>query len=173
MKKDPVSPESIARLSAKFKELDPSALDLMVRLLLTAADTERLMEKHFGEYGLTQGRFSALMMLFHAPGHRAKPIDIADHLGVTRGNMTGILDNLERDGLILRSEDDDDRRINYVSLTTKGKKHLDKMLPTHLKRTAQLVVGLNENDRHKMVKLLDTIRAEVKKLMTSVTSEVD
>lgn len=160
IKKEPLTPEVLKKYEEKFG-VDALAIDLMVRFLITSSDAEKLFEKHLMTVNLTQGRFAAMMMLNNAPHRRAKPIDMADYLGVTRGNMTGILDNLERDGLIGRMDDDEDRRINYVFLTEKGIKLLAQFLPKHFDRVGWLLKVLDKKEKVLFKELLDKIRERI------------
>jgi DNA-binding MarR family transcriptional regulator len=152
------SKDSIQAFADRFPEADPKAIDLTLRLLICSAELEEMMNLHFSEYDLSQTRFSAMMMLFRSPDRTAKPIDMADHLGVTRGNMTGVLDNLERDGMVTRQNDDQDRRVNSVRLTDKGYKHLMKMLPTHFTRIRKLVQPLTKSERETFINCLEKLR---------------
>lgn len=160
----PPSKENLQSLKEKFPEADPNAIDLTVRFFICATKLEELMTLHFHEHDLSQARFSALMVLYKSPNRKAKPIEMAQNLGVTRGNMTGVLDNLERDGLITRESDTKDRRINYVKLTDKGLKNLNKMLPTHFDRIRKLVQPLSKQERETFLTCLEKLQASMKQL---------
>ncbi len=160
----PPTKESLQCLCTKFPELDFKAVDLTVRLMICAGELEELMTAHFQEHELSQSRFSAMMMLYKSPHRRAKPIEMADYLGVTRGNMTGVLDNLERDGMIAREDDPDDRRINYVRLTEKGLRHLNKMLPDHFTRIKKFAQPLTKAERETFIECLNKLRDSMAEL---------
>lgn len=157
----PLDKEALQKLSEACPNADPKAVDLTVRLMICANELEEVMTHHFQEYDLTQGRFSTMMYLYKHPARKAKPIEIADYLGVTRGNMTGLLDNLERDGMVCREDDPDDRRINYVCLTDQGQKHLKKMLPVHFQRIRKLVEPLSKQERETFLSCLEKLRASL------------
>ncbi len=158
------SKESLKALEDRCPEADLKAIDLTLRLLICSAELEEMMNLHFSEYDLSQTRFSAMMMLFRSPSRMAKPTEIADYMGVTRGNMTGVLDNLERDGMITRESDAQDRRVHSVRLTDKGHKHLMKMLPTHFSRIQKLVQPLSKDEREVFITCIDKIRAALEVL---------
>jgi DNA-binding MarR family transcriptional regulator len=75
--------------------------------------------------------------------------------------MTGLIDTLERDNLVKRAPDDEDRRMMTVSLTQKGTALLNRMVPGHFKRLAQLMSCLTEAERKTMVRLLSKIVSQV------------
>ena len=85
------------------------------------------------------------------------PAELAEHAGVTRATMTGLIDTLERDGLVTRTPDPTDRRMMSVSLTPHGVNRLQEILPAHFKRMSALVSVLSESERRTMVTLLGKI----------------
>jgi len=52
--------------------------------------------------GISQGRFTVLMLLLRRSDVPINPADIAERAGVTRATMTGLIDVLERDGFVKR-----------------------------------------------------------------------
>src|SRR5271165_5761107 len=82
--------------------------------------------------GLTASQFSTLKVLrLHGP---LALREIAKYILKSGGNMTIVVDNLERDGLVTRDRDTEDRRMVYVSLTPKGVELFDRIYPEHLER---------------------------------------
>jgi DNA-binding MarR family transcriptional regulator len=70
------------------------------------------------------------------------PSELAANLDVTRGNMTGLIDGLEREGWIRRENHPDDRRGLLIILTEEGLARLEKMLPVHYHRMGLLLSKL-------------------------------
>jgi len=64
---------------------------------------------------------------------------------------------LERDGLVHRAPDLDDRRMLSVTLTKKGDEFIKALLPVHFRRITELMSPLNENERKTLVRLLNKI----------------
>lgn len=88
------------------------------RLFELAVMTSELMERGMAERGLTRARASVLWAL-HQRGP-ATQRELADLIGVTPRNITGLLDGLEADGFAERGRHPTDRRATLVSLTAKG-----------------------------------------------------
>ncbi len=166
------SKEALQAFADRFEEADPKAIDLTLRLLICSAELEEMMNMHFTHYELSQTRFSAMMMLFRSPDRTAKPIDMAHHMGMTRGNMTGVLDNLERDGMVNRQSDDHDRRVHSVHLTDKGYKHLLKMLPEHFSNIRKLIQPLTKTERETFVHCIDKIRKGMKEFRSDPEEDI-
>lgn len=149
-----------------FPDLDPSAVESYLHLLLTGDDVFAITEKNLSEHGISHGRFGVLMLLWRGGQPRAMsgmaecaagprtPAELADAAGVTRATMTGLIDTLERDGLVKREPDPDDRRMMSVVLTAKAERFLKQFLPGHFKVIAQLLAPLSESERKTLVRLL-------------------
>jgi len=71
--------------------------------------------------------------------------------------MTGLLDGLEKKGLVKRLAHQKDRRKISIQLTVVGKDALDKMLPDYYSRIARLMKDLTESERQNLKSLLKKI----------------
>jgi len=152
--------EALQQMAQTFPDLDPSACDAYLHLLRTADEIYRVREANQAAHGLSQGRFTVLMLLYDKAANRPKPgtpADLAECAGVTRATMTGLIDTLERDGLVKREPDPDDRRMMSVHLTDRGLTILQKVLPGHFQWMAALMAPLDEAERKTLVGLLSKI----------------
>ena len=91
------------------------------------------------------------------PSGPRTPAELADAAGVTRATMTGLVDTLERDGLVRRVPDKEDHRMMSVVLTPKARQFLAGMLPGHFQLMAALTSTLSESERQTLVALLNKI----------------
>jgi DNA-binding MarR family transcriptional regulator len=89
------------------------------RLFELAEVLGAMMQRGVTERGLTTARAGLLWALFH--GGPMTQRALAGQLGVTPRNVTGLLDALQADGLVLRAAHPTDRRAILVSLTEKGR----------------------------------------------------
>lgn len=72
--------------------------------------------------------------------------ELADILGVTPANVTGIVDRLERDGLVTRSRGNEDRRVVYVRLTEAGHRKAEEILGFGARVLGDLFDGWTADD---------------------------
>lgn len=107
-------------------------------------------------HGLTEGRFIVLFLLEAAPQGLA-PKDIAEKAGITRATVTGLLDGLERDGLIARIADHHDRRALQIHLTDKGKHTAKTVFEQHSRWIAQIFGNLSLQERIQLTALLEKV----------------
>src|SRR5260370_2784001 len=77
------------------------------------------------KHGLSEGRLRVLWALKAAPERQLPLGELADQLEVTPRNVTGLIDHLERDGLVERIDDPADRRLTYARLTMAGAERRD------------------------------------------------
>jgi len=162
MLKDLPRYECLLEAAREFPDLDPSATEVFLNLLRTGDEAFRVVEAHLARHDITQGGFSVLMALWgrcRADGtdNKLSPAALAEHTGVTRATMTGLVDTLERDGLVRRAPDRVDRRMMTVELTARGEKLLLKILPDHFRQMAWLLGPLSETERKTLVRLLTKI----------------
>lgn len=155
--------KAIQALARRYRELEPSAVEANLLLLRVASDILNSYEAHLADRGLTQGKFCVLMHLNVEPG-AVQPSEIARRIGVTRATVTGLLDGMEKAGLVKRERATDDRRGVAVRLTPKAKALLDSMLPGHYRRVATLMGRLSEKERRALNDLLGKIASEVPKI---------
>jgi DNA-binding MarR family transcriptional regulator len=152
--------ECLLAAAKQFPELDPSECEAFLHLLRAADDLHRAREASFASANLSCGRFTVLMLLLDKEQnrpHQRTPAELAETVGCTRATITGLVDTLERDGLVRREPDPNDRRMMAVHLTHKGQDLLHSVLPGHFKRMAALMSPLSESDRKVLVRLLAKI----------------
>lgn len=135
-----------------------NGLRTCMELLSTARAIDRDCAIRLGSHGLSEGRFVLLFLLRDRTDGLA-PHVLADRAGVTRGTITGLLDGLERDGLVRRTADPEDRRRVRVMLTTSGEAVTARAFQEHAGWIAGLIAGLSAEEQADLVRLLGKLRA--------------
>jgi DNA-binding MarR family transcriptional regulator len=83
--------------------------------------------------------------------------ELAERLLVTKGNVCGVLDRLERLGWVERRPDPDDRRANRLYLTAAGRRKVDAVLPAHDALVLDATRALSDVDVRSLRGLLDRL----------------
>jgi DNA-binding MarR family transcriptional regulator len=162
MLKDLPRYECLLEAAREYPDLDPSATEVFLHLLRAGDEAFRVVEAHLAQHDITQGRFGVLMALWgncqRAGGDTPlTPAELADRTGVTRATMTGLVDTLERAGLVTRTPHPQDRRMMCVGLTKRADKLLEQIMPDHFRRMAWLMEPLSEPERKTFVRLLTKV----------------
>lgn len=137
-------------------EADPRAVLVAVRLLATGARLGQATEAHFARFGLSTGRYRMLADLEDSAGEKS-PSQLAASLGVTRATVTGLIDSLEQEGLVLRRPSAEDGRAVVVVLTARGAQKMRDIAPEHFGRLQAMVSGLSPQERTTFLELLGRI----------------
>jgi len=155
--KDLPTDRTLGEVAKRYPNLDPSALKTCVVLLRTGSDLLTAFETILGKHGLSQGRFLTLIVMNRTPKKAINPSTLAEKVGVKRATMTGLLDGLERKGLIERVAHPEDRRKLGIRLTKKGRQLLDEMLPGYYDYIGKLMARLSEKERQELERLLGKV----------------
>jgi DNA-binding MarR family transcriptional regulator len=135
----------------------------------------RLLENHnliLGELrqrladDCTMARFDLLANLQRADGQTL--VALSRRMLVTAGNLTGLVDRAERDGMVERKPDPRDRRVSRVFLTTKGRQLVTTLLPAHAAHVGDLLSGLQPTERKELRRLLGKLRDSLVDLRETV-----
>lgn len=109
-------------------------------------------EKIIRANNLTDSQFSILDVLYTKGEMRIS--HLLNKILATSGNMTVILKNMERDELIYRKRDEEDKRAFIVGLTDKGRDTFEKILPSHKEELEKLYSIFNEEEKKVFIHLL-------------------
>ncbi|TVQ61343.1 MAG: MarR family transcriptional regulator [Phycisphaerales bacterium] len=150
--------ESIEAHAAQCPELRPRAAQAWLELLRTGSDLLAVYDDMVRGYGLSQGRFTVLMLLSCDGEDGALPSALAERAGLSRAAMTGIIDALQSDGWIASEPNPEDRRSTRVWMTPEGVTRLDELLPGHFCRVAEVMSGLSASEQASLAELLGKLR---------------
>lgn len=140
------------------------AIRTIIELTQTYDLLEDIMGRHFARFGLSQPKFNALMQLRQAGGRGLALSELGERMLVSRANITGLIDRMEKDNLVVRETDPRDRRVFRARLTPKAQNLLDSILPIHTAFTRQTISGLNAGEKEQLIKLLQKLRKSMENM---------
>lgn len=108
------------------------ALDAYIKLARAAETVNTSINQHLNGAGLTASQFGVLEALYHLGPMQVG--QLGEKILKSSGNMTLVVDNLVKRGLVQRERRDDDRRCVDVTLTAAGRKLIAGIWPGHLAR---------------------------------------
>jgi DNA-binding MarR family transcriptional regulator len=127
---------------ARARAGDHAALKLWLRMLACTTEIEDEVRRRLrAKFGVSLARFDYLAQLYRHGGLKMR--ELSRYLMVTGGNVTGLTDELEREGLVQRESSETDRRAWIVSLTPLGRKTFETMAKQHEEWILELFDGLD------------------------------
>ena len=137
---------------------DHSALRIWLRLLTCTQLIERRVRSGLREeFATTLPRFDLMAQLErHREG--LKMNELSRLLMVTGGNITAIVDQLEKEGQVERLDDSADRRAFRIRLTRAGEKSFAEMARAHEQWVVELLAGLSRKEHDELLKLLAKLK---------------
>lgn len=143
--------KSLAKLLARYPDVDIKAISDFVSLLRASSDISDSLDKLLARHNLLQGRWWVLVLLMRQDNLTSSPTDLADKAGVTKATMTGFIDGLEREGLVQRLMDTVDRRKFLIRITPAGLQKLDEVVPDYATKVQALMSCLTNDERDAMI----------------------
>ena len=130
-----------------------AAGDAIIKLSRAHNAVMRRIHKDLAGPGLTFTQF-AVMEVLYSKGPMCQRDVGRKILSQSSGNVTAVIDQLERRGLVERDKRSDDRRMNEVRLTSGGREVIGEFLPHHLDVIAQEFSVLSPQELQTLASLL-------------------
>jgi MarR family transcriptional regulator, 2-MHQ and catechol-resistance regulon repressor len=128
------------------------ALDTYIKLTRAASAFEARLLSHGVTGDLTISQFGVLEVLHHL-GPQCQGV-ISQKLLKSTGNMTLVLDNLEKRNLVRRTRSQEDRRMVLIELTLQGKELIETVFPHHAAAIAEEMRVLSPEEQLELGRLL-------------------
>jgi DNA-binding MarR family transcriptional regulator len=134
------------------------SLRLWLRLLSCTNQVEgRVRQNLQSSFNTTLPRFDLMAQLERAP-QGLKMSELSQRMMVTGGNVTGITDGLEKEGLVVREVDSADRRVYRVKLTAEGERQFRRMAAEHERWVVDLLGVLSPRQKKQLLDLLGELK---------------
>jgi MarR family transcriptional regulator, 2-MHQ and catechol-resistance regulon repressor len=113
---------------------------------------------HFARYGLSKAKFNALIQIFMTGGHGLTQSELGKKLLVSRANITRLIDRLEKENLVVRKPDPNDKRVFQLYLTDRASTLMNAFIPIHNQYVHKLMSTLNTDEKEMLISLLDKLK---------------
>ncbi len=154
---------SKSRLQDELKKKRPFELaeqEAILNILRTSDQFQNRFGRLLREYDLTQSQYNVLRIL-RGEGKPMPCLEIGDRMIQVVPAMTGLLDRLEKQGLVQRERCTEDRRVVYVELTDAARDLLQRMDNPVMQLHKQLIGHLTQAELKELSRLLEKARASV------------
>lgn len=145
--------------------VEMSAVEALSALRFASKALKLVQERWAEKHGLSEGRLGVLFRLYRTG---TCPLgDLAEDLDSTPRNITGLVDHLERDGLVARVPDPSDRRSVKAQLTEAGRVRIEAIWKEGLTHQLVVVEGMSKEDlaqlRHLCLQVVENAKKELGK----------
>ncbi len=128
--------------------------DLVIQVLSAANVMVKESHRLFRPHGISEAQFNVLNVLGPAPAGVSQR-ELSDVLVVDRSNITGLLDRMEQAGWVKRTDHPKDRRVYLVTLTERGRKLWQTVLPEYMAAVREVTSVVPEAE---LKRALETLR---------------
>jgi len=129
-----------------------NAMKTYAQLMRASGHVTENMHRHLTEDRLTVSQFAVLEAIYHLGSLCQK--EIGEKILKTSGNITMVIDNLEKRKMVRRAKDPNDRRRMIVGLTPKGNRLFDRVFPRHAIIAESVFSALSERELAQLGRLL-------------------
>lgn len=132
--------------------------------LLNVYYTANLLKKRAGDYfrhhKVTDVQYNVLVLIKYqgAETNGLTQVELSRMLLVNRGNVTTLIDRMEKAGLVARTPVAEDRRCNLIQLTDKGRRMVDRVEAGYVAEVKRLTECLSEEEQQLLSGLLERVR---------------
>ena len=136
------------------------ALNAFIKFTRAADTIASRLNAVVASHGLTGSQFGTMETLYHlgpmCPG------EIAQKLLKSSGNVTLVIDNLEKRGFVQREVDLEDRRQVIVSLTAEGEEMIARIFPRHVRYIQEQLSILTPDEQDELGRLCKTLGTQTR-----------
>lgn len=158
--KDLPNPQILTKFAERYADANINHVINFLTLLRVGSDLSSALDGFLASYGLLQGRWWVLILLMREETLTSSPSTLAEKAGVTRATMTGLIDGLDKEGLVMRVPDMSDRRKFHIKLTAAGQNKLDQIMPEYYRRVGELMGTLSPEEGKMLALLLTKLQVQ-------------
>ena len=146
--------ERLALQEATHPDATPLVIQALIWLLRASSAALADQADELRAVDLSPSGFNVLQALRNTPGRELEPCELAERLLLSRPSVTGLLDTLERKGLVERRRHPLDRRRLLIGLTEDAVALLEAHYPEHYARQNAVFAALSDDELASLVTLL-------------------
>jgi MarR family 2-MHQ and catechol resistance regulon transcriptional repressor len=142
----------------RYQQFHLPSVQVVLDLVYTYDVAVTRLTHAISEHELSLSAFNVLMILSRSVDKQCPLYEIGELLLVSRANVTGLVDCLERKGLVERLVDENDRRVRMASITGAGEALLRSLLPRHYSELKRICSRLSNTEKSTLSSLLTKLR---------------
>ena len=103
-----------------------------------------------------------MLLKYQTSGGRINQTNLGNMMLVNRSNITGLIDRMEKSGLVRRISDPEDRRVNHVEITDKGSRILTRADKAYYARLEEVMSLLPQKEFNLLCSTLENVRQQLR-----------
>jgi DNA-binding MarR family transcriptional regulator len=128
-----------------------------------------VLDKRLSKHGLTRSHWRAVLYIWRTPG--ISQTELSEILDLSRMGVTGLIDRMESKGLVLRKDDEKDRRMKRIYLSESTQKLVPTITTLGGEMVDEFFAGISKTDQTTLTNLLVKIKHNGIELLTSNESD--
>jgi DNA-binding MarR family transcriptional regulator len=145
-------------------DLDPSPMEIVGRVLISAKRLEKRLDAYLKPYGLSQWSFDLLATLRRqGTPFTLTPSQLSEEMMLSSGAMTNRIDRLEAAGYVERTHDPNDRRGYLISLSESGRELIDRAIEARFQEANEAINSLSKKEISSLNSLIKALLEELSK----------
>ncbi|HHW01827.1 MAG TPA: MarR family transcriptional regulator [Thermoanaerobacterales bacterium] len=167
--------ERLKRMAESYNWVEGIASRAILEFKRTHEMLEEVFENYFQEYDISDSKFNLLVILYNSSEKGLMLSEIGDRMLVTKANITGLIDRLERQGLVKRIRDESDRRKIQAVITRKGIEFTEEVIKKYKEWSGSIMNILNDDEKSMLIKIMaklqkGLVRMETERRIPHVTA---
>lgn len=146
-----------------YPELDHLTLYSHILLRKITADLEVNLDSFFSQFNLSAGRFT-LMALLNGYKDGMMPSELAQRVGVTQATISGLINSLEKAGIVKRLSHEKDGRSFVIQLTPEGDAKVAEIMPLYQERISNYWGEFSIPEKNQLNSFMERIIKNIHKL---------
>jgi DNA-binding MarR family transcriptional regulator len=148
----------------EWPESSSAATEVVLNIVRLGENLTSRVDALVRDAGLPSPTALVVLEVLRGAGEPLLPSELARRSFLSRPTISGVLDTLERRGLIERHIHPDDRRRVLTAITPEGKAAVERVLPELHRAETEWAAGLSEKQQHSLLGLLGRMYRHVESL---------
>lgn len=150
-----------AAFDTEFPDASRLATDVFINIGVLTGAVQSVIEKLVGSEGLPSAAAFNVLSVLGGATTPLRPSIIAERMMVTRATISGLLGTLEGRGLVRRVPGRDDGRSQEVSLTVRGRRVVERLVPAMHRFEHELMRALSDSQLRQLGRMVAVLQARL------------
>ncbi|MFZ5966044.1 MAG: MarR family winged helix-turn-helix transcriptional regulator [Bacillota bacterium] len=156
----------LEKVMHSYEWVNEIANKTIIELKKAADMLEEIHNDFFSKFDISNTKFNVLVILYKGPEEGMMLSEIGEQMLVTKANITGLVDRLEKHGYVSRIPDQMDRRKIIARITETGRSFTEEVMEKYTRWTIDIMAGLDAEEKNHLVNILRKMQQEIIKTQT-------